>query len=59
MTANYKSFRSQLSESERQELKAIARAKGMTLTGLHDHAMREVIKSQKTTGEGRRSFFSE
>lgn len=59
MTACYKSFRSQLSESERQELKAIARAKGMTLTGLHDHAMREVIKSQKTAGGSRRNSFSE
>ncbi len=43
MTAYNGTFRTQLSEAERQKLKAIARSKGMTLTGYHDAVMREQL----------------
>lgn len=46
MREGYGAFRTQLTGTEKRKLKDIAKEKGMTLTGLHDAVMREVIKAQ-------------
>ncbi len=51
----YGAFRTSLSKAEKQKCKAIARSKGMTLTGFHDAVMREAIRNQKVFCTERRS----
>lgn len=51
----YGAFRTQLSGAEKKKLKDIAKAKGMTLTGLHDAVMREAIRNQKVFCTERRN----
>lgn len=46
MATVYGAFRTRLTEAEKKRLKEMARAKGMTLTGLHDAVIREALESQ-------------
>lgn len=46
MTAEYNgTFRTQLTDGEKAQLKRLARANGMTLVGYHDEVIRKAMKN--------------
>ncbi len=46
MTAEYNgTFRTQLTDGEKAQMKRLARANGMTLVGYHDEVIRKAIKN--------------